>query len=308
MFKRLLEDNLKTPKTWETQLSMNGNKKEVWEDLIESKSLGYMAMLRNLRNIINADPSNINEVYKVLSNEKKVLKSKQLPYRYYTAYKTLKDEGLGTSKVYTALEEALEHSTKNTNKLSGKTFISTDVSGSMVWGKVSNNSNISCAEISLLFMAMANHICEESITSTFDHNFKLAPMSKKSGIIGNMESIKVNGGATDMSLPLRYLIKKEISVDRIILFSDNEVNCRYDNVMQQYIDIYRNKINPDVWIHAIDIQGYGTQQFKGKNVNIIAGWSEKVLEFIYKAEEGIDTLVSSIDDYYFKVSKLKVAN
>lgn len=308
MFKRLLEGNLKTPKTWETELSMNGNKKEVWEDLIESKSLGYMAMLRNLRNIIKAEPYNVNEVYETLSNEKMVLKSKQLPYRYYTAYKTLKDEGMGTSKVYTALEEALEYSTKNINKLNGKTFMSTDVSGSMLWGRVSNNSNISCAEIALLFMSMANYICDESITSTFDTEFKLTPMSKKSGIIGNMESIRVTGGGTDMTLPFEYLIKNKIKVDRIILFSDNEVNYRYDSVMQEYVDIYRKKINPDVWIHAIDIQGYGTQQFKGKNVNIISGWSEKVLEFIYKAEEGIDTLVEAIDNYYFEHPILKRAN
>lgn len=59
-------------------------------------------------------------------------------------------------------------------------------------------------------------------------------------------------------------------------------------------------INPDVWVHAIDMQGYGTQQFTGENVNIIAGWNEKVLDFIYQAEQGIDTLINKIEGYYFK--------
>jgi hypothetical protein len=46
--------------------------------------------------------------------------------------------------------------------------------------------------------------------------------------------------------------------------------------------------------------GYGTQQFFGKNINIIAGWSEKVLDFIDQTEQGIETLRSKIEDYYFK--------
>ena len=39
------------PKTWETELSEKRNTREVWEDLVESKSLPFMAMLRNLRNL-----------------------------------------------------------------------------------------------------------------------------------------------------------------------------------------------------------------------------------------------------------------
>jgi len=42
------------PKTWETTLSEKGNTPEVWEDLIESKKLPFMAMLKNLRNVIMA--------------------------------------------------------------------------------------------------------------------------------------------------------------------------------------------------------------------------------------------------------------
>ena len=42
-----------TPTTWETELSHSGNLPEVWEKLIHSRSgIPYMALLRNLRNII----------------------------------------------------------------------------------------------------------------------------------------------------------------------------------------------------------------------------------------------------------------
>lgn len=299
MFKRILEDKLKTPMTWETQLSSRGNTKEVWEELIANNKLGYMAALRNLRNIIKADVSNIDKVYQLLSNEDRVLKSKQLPFRYYSAYKTLKNEGLGTSKIYDTLEIAIKHSTKNIKRLPGKSLISADVSGSMAWS-TSSQSQVTCAEIAVLMMSIANYICEETITTTFDTSLYNCNLSTQNGIIANANSIKVNGGGTDISLPIRYLLQNKIFVDRIIILSDNEINRGYGSVCQQYVDEYRKKVNPNVWVHAIDLMGYGTQQFHGPKVNIIAGWSEKVLGFIHIAEEGTGSLIEKIENYYFK--------
>lgn len=299
VFKRILDNNLRTPITWETQLSSRGNSKEVWEELIESNKLGYMAALRNLRNMIKANVSNIDKVYDLLTNEQKVLKSKQLPFRYYSAYKTLAQEGLGTSKVYDALEIAIKHSTKNIRRLPGRTLISADVSGSMAW-TLSGKSTVNCAEIAVLMMAIANYICEETITTTFDTNLYSCNLSTQNGIIANANSIKVNGGGTDISLPLRYLLQNRIFVDRIIILSDNEINRGYGQVCQQYVDAYRKTVNPEVWVHAIDLMGYGTQQFHGYNTNIIAGWSEKVLDFIHQAEEGAGSLINKIENYYFK--------
>jgi hypothetical protein len=299
MFKRLLEDKLKTPVTWETQLSARGNKKEVWEQLIRENKLGYMAMMRNLRNIIKANVSNIDKVYEFLSSEDKVLRNRQLPFRYYSAYSTLKREALGTSKVFDTLETAIKHSTKNISRLRGKTLISADVSGSMNY-PISERSDITCAEVAVLMMAIANYICEESITTTFDTKLYIKQLGAQNGIIANAEAIRVCGGGTDISLPIRHLLKNKIFVDRIIILSDNEINRGYKEVCQSYVQEYKRTVNPEVWVHAIDLMGYGTQQFFGKNINIIAGWSEKVLDFIDQTEQGIETLRSKIEDYYFK--------
>jgi len=48
---------LPVPETWETQVAMKGNKASVWEKLIDNKKLPYMAMLRNLRNMIKCGVS-----------------------------------------------------------------------------------------------------------------------------------------------------------------------------------------------------------------------------------------------------------
>jgi hypothetical protein len=47
----------------------------------------------------------------------------------------------------------------------------------------------------------------------------------------------------------------------------------------------------------VDLQGYGTQQFHGKKTNIIAGWSEKIFDFILLAEEGEGNLEKRIKEY-----------
>lgn len=49
---------LPTPVTWETQLSALGNKASTWESLLDQRKLPFMAMLRNLRNMLVTGISN----------------------------------------------------------------------------------------------------------------------------------------------------------------------------------------------------------------------------------------------------------
>lgn len=300
MFKRLIEGKLEKPLTWQTKLSTIGNTKEAWEELIASDKVGYMAILRNLRNILKCNPSNIDKVYEILSNEDRVLKSKQLPFRFYSAYNTLCREGMGTSKIYSVLEDAIKYSTSNIDKISGRTFIAADVSGSMTM-PISSRSEVTSADIAVVMMAIANYICEEAITGTFSDTFELYPMSSSGGIIANAKSVPITGLGTNMIAPLRYLIDNYIYVDRIIILSDNEAGYSYKGICQQYVDEYRCKVNPDVWVHAIDMNGYGTQQFWGGNVNIISGWSENIFKFISSVEDsGKKKMLNEIENYYFK--------
>nr|WP_290932640.1 TROVE domain-containing protein [Haliscomenobacter sp.] len=69
IFDQIAKNELAVPYTWETKLSALGQvvfKDEIqkkaafrqkWEELIDSGKLGYMALLRNLRNVIEAGVS-----------------------------------------------------------------------------------------------------------------------------------------------------------------------------------------------------------------------------------------------------------
>lgn len=102
-----------------------------------------------------------------------------------------------------------------------------------------------------------------------------------------------------MALPFRKMIDDEIQADRILILSDNmnNVNSWFIKPTQHFADEYRKISGNNIWVHGVDLQGYGTQQFHGKKTNIIAGWSEKVLDFINLAEQGEGSLEKTIKTY-----------
>jgi 60 kDa SS-A/Ro ribonucleoprotein len=106
LFNKIVNRNLETPYTWETELSALGQQQfedeaqktasfqAKWEELIDSGKLGYMALLRNLRNILKANVSaaHIEKVCVRLADANEVARSKQFPFRFLSAYRELQGE------------------------------------------------------------------------------------------------------------------------------------------------------------------------------------------------------------------------
>eukprot|EP00727_Mastigamoeba_balamuthi_P007200 m51a1_g310 hypothetical protein (2394) ;mRNA; f:402502-410085 len=82
---------LPTAETWETLLSQKGNRAETWEELIEHKKLPFMAMLRNLRNLLftGVHPRYHRWVMNKLTNARTVASSRQFPMRFLSAYEAI---------------------------------------------------------------------------------------------------------------------------------------------------------------------------------------------------------------------------
>ena len=132
-----------------------------WEELIDSGKLGYMALLRNLRNIQEAGVSyaHFQKVCATLADAEQVAKAKQFPFRYLAAYRELLATGVETpvkgltqklsaillgNKGYTgelldALEKAVQASAANIKGFDHETrvLLACDVSGSMQTSSIS---------------------------------------------------------------------------------------------------------------------------------------------------------------------------
>jgi hypothetical protein len=115
--------------TWEDVLSAAGSgveKARLWESIIPS--MGYMALLRNLRNFDEAGvPDHVAEqVAAKLADPAQVARSRQFPYRFLAAYDQAPSLRWGH-----ALDKALQLSLANLPALPGRSLILIDTSGSM---------------------------------------------------------------------------------------------------------------------------------------------------------------------------------
>ncbi len=117
-----------------------------WEAIIPS--MGYMALLRNLRNFQQASVSApvLKSVLAKLSDPAQVAKSKQFPFRFLAAYQA----NQGNLKIAAALEEALEASLSNVPSLKGRTLILVDRSGSM-FGHHRSDTELTMADKAAIF-------------------------------------------------------------------------------------------------------------------------------------------------------------
>ncbi|XP_040825708.1 telomerase protein component 1 [Ochotona curzoniae] len=82
---------LSVPETWERELSLQGNKASVWEKLIDDGKLPYMAMLRNLCNLLRVGISARHHklVLQRLQHAKSVIHSRQFPFRFLNAHDSI---------------------------------------------------------------------------------------------------------------------------------------------------------------------------------------------------------------------------
>jgi hypothetical protein len=121
VFDRLAANELKTPDTWEVALSSGADKKETFERLLREKTLGYLALLRNLRGMVeaNVDYGLIREAILARRGAERVL-----PFRFTAAARFVPYFEL-------ELDVALIAGLANLPRIQGETAILVDVSGSM---------------------------------------------------------------------------------------------------------------------------------------------------------------------------------
>ena len=82
---------LEIPETWEALLSQRGNSAAVWEYLLDHNKLPFLAMIRNLRNILYSGISlqHHHKVIGILLDEHRVAASLVLPSQFLSAYASL---------------------------------------------------------------------------------------------------------------------------------------------------------------------------------------------------------------------------
>ena len=276
LFKRIAENTLQVPDTWEVALSSGADKKETWTRLINEKNIGALAFMRNLRNMeqVGVERSTIQKGFDTINPYW------LLPLNYFAAV-------IHAPNWEREIESLMLRGFEQMSKLSGYTIFIVDVSGSM-HGQISNRSSFNRLDAALAMALVASECCEHvSIYATAGNDgtrvHKTTKVRPRRGF-ALCEEIKeatkvVGGGGIFTRQCLDYIKKQETEApDRVIIFSDSQ-DCDHPNSTTPS-PFGKNNYIVDVSAHKHGIN------YKGVWTAEISGWSEHFMDYIF-AYEGL---------------------
>ena len=291
----LMTGTLKAPDTWEVKLTQAGQratsdedkgalKGAAWTDLLTQNKLGYLACLRNLRNIMAQAPEALPLALKFLTDPKQVAKSLILPFQILTA----SEQVAGNRDVKLALEKAMELSLSNVPKFEGKTLIAVDVSGSMGGRPV----QIAALMAAVLFKS---NDADVMLFDTAVRHLNLHPGDSLTTLCSTIQR-NATGGGTDFNI---IFSNAKAKYDRIVILSDMQAwvcNGWHTNVPVEAFKAYKKKFSCDPRIYSFDLNGSGTMQFPEEKVYALAGFSDSVLKVMQNLEQDPQALVHAIEE------------
>jgi len=286
LYNKIAHNELKAPVTWETTQSMLGEitkdkTKDVkeaavtvaWEQLIDEMKMGYMAMLRNLRNFLDDGISSVHvdKVCAFIINRRAISNSKQFPWRFYVAAREIEKGELSwntddSQKIYNAIVNACIYSLCNMSMFPENERILSvaDISGSMQQ-KVSKMGTVSAMELSRFYGRMLYHSNRFNryieFATNLNHNASTNPFDRDIA-----KQPQGYGYGTDAHKIMEYACHMEEKYDSIVIFTDNQFwKSKNSGMLAPYsisvqfntlVDMYRKDVNPDMKLYLVDLVGY----------------------------------------------------
>ncbi len=259
--------------TWERLSGWlpGGMDAEAWGAVIPQ--MGYMALLRNLRNFEQAKAAShvLDAVSAKLADPLEVAKSRQFPYRFWTAYRET-----GSTRFAWPLEQALELSVANIPKLSGRTLILVDVSGSMAVA-MSGRSAVQRYEVAAVFGAGLRAASDKGDLIVFNDRSAVVP--EMPSVLRTVEAIKgaVGGGTNTW-----YAVQAHYAGhDRVVIITDEQAHpSHYDHA---------TAVPRNVPIYVWDLAGHQVSSIEpGPNRYLFGGFTDAAFSLIGRIEAGRD--------------------
>ena len=266
LWKRLAQNELVTPDTWEVALSAAGRaegaeKRAVWERLLAERKLGALALLRNLRNLHAAG---VNEEL-VLAALAGMKTDRVLPFRFLAAARNAPqwEEALET-----AMFRALEGRAAS---LAGHTVLVVDVSGSME-SPLSTRSEMRRSDAAYGLAILLREIAEKVTIYTFSDEAKRVAARRGMALRDALDKSQRHSG-TFLGAALKQVEGEcRDGYDRMVVITDEQshdtVHAPRGKGYVINVASNRNGVGYGEWTH-------------------IDGWSEAVVEYIAELESGM---------------------
>lgn len=284
--------------TWEQMRSAGKD----WMYILENCNISHMALIRNLRNIFS-EIDNVAIADAVIAELKRgVLHGKQFPFRYYSAYKAIRDSNVHHKDILLdALEDCVDISIANMPRLSGKTICLTDNSGS-AWGTIPTEyGSVTIAEIDNLSSILTAKCSDEGYVGVFGDRLKIIPISKNDKVLRKLSEINKIGKGIGMNTEggiwtfFQKATKNKDKFNNIFIYSDMQAghgelygtsnqrqeyrnagcSCgRYINVFQCLLN-YRRQVNKNVNMFSVQTAGYNNSVLPeyAYRTSMMSGWT-----------------------------------
>ena len=253
LWKRLVSGELATPDTWEVALSAGADKRGAWERLLTERKLGSLALLRNLRNMREAD---VHEEL-VLDALRSMKSDRVLPFRFIAAARY-------APQWEAAIEQAMFAGVAGREKLPGKTILLVDVSGSMV-APLSRRSEMLRTDAAYGLAVLLREIGEDVSVYSFSDELKRIPTRRGFALRDAIDVSQPHGG-TYLGKALSEIAEP---YDRLIVITDEQ---SHDTVP-----------SPKAKGYMINVASFKNGVGYGKWTHI-DGWSDSVIEYIRELE------------------------
>lgn len=289
-----------TEMTWETLKSAG----KTWEEIINQIRVPHMALLRNLRGIFT-EISDRKVAEKILTDLKAGVKGgKQFPFRYWSAYKAVKNADIHNKQlVLDTIEECMDIAVENMPKLPGKVACLSDNSGS-AWGTFNSEyGSVTVAEIANLSSIITAKQSDEGYVGVFGDKLSVQEVSKRNGLLTQLQETsqrgRNQGGGTENGIWMFWddAIKNKKHYDTVFIYSDmqaghgglygidsdeyKDYTYRGSRGYNSYIDVlalvkeYRKTVNPKVNVFTVQVAGYNNALLP-ENIYrgaVLAGWT-----------------------------------
>jgi hypothetical protein len=256
IFKSLVDGTLIAPDTWEVALSSGADKAQTFTRLMAEKKLGALALLRNLRNMIEAGVNEdaIRDALGSMNAER------VLPFRFISAARY-------APRLEDALEQAMFRCLAEVPRLTGKTALLIDHSGSMQQ-PVSAKSEITRFDAAAALAMILREVAERCRVFTFSDRMVEVPPRRGFALVQAVREV-IHPVNTMLGSAVRKVYQIYPECTRIIVVTDEQSADRPPH--------------PQGTGYIINVAGNKQGIAYGPWISI-DGWSEAVLEYIRESE------------------------
>jgi 60 kDa SS-A/Ro ribonucleoprotein len=222
LWKRLAQNELATPDTWEVALSAAGktegvSRQKIWERLLAERRLGALALLRNLRNLHQAG---VREDL-VLAALTAMKTERVLPFRFLAAARN-------APQWEEALELAMFRSLQGragvgrASLLIGHTILLVDVSGSMNCA-LSQHSQVNRTDAAYGLAILLREVAEKVTIYTFSDAAVRVPARRGLALRDALDQSQPHGG-TYLGASLVQVERECGDYDRLVVITDEQAH------------------------------------------------------------------------------------